>query len=130
MLMLALTVIVGSSEAQTKVKMKYLVIGEAVDAGPMLQPGQVTAMIEQAIIPSLDMLAKWEADKKIVGGLYVGDRKGVFILEAESNDEVDKMLESLPFWGLLKWNVSALQSFESRSTLEKTIVEKMKTMKK
>lgn len=128
MIMFALTVVVSTSEAQTKNKMKYLVIGEAVDALFVIQPMQ--EMLEHAVIPSLDMLAKWESDKKITGGIYVGDRKVVFVLDAESNEEVDKMLQSLPYWGLLKWNVSALHTFEGRSAQEKIAVEKMKTLAK
>ena len=121
---------VGSSEAQMKSKMKYLVIGEFIDPGPMMAPPQFAQMLEHSILPSLDMLAKWEADKKIMGGVYVGARKGVFVVEAESNEEVDKMIQSLPFWGLLKWNVSALNTFAARSAQEKTMVEKMKGITK
>ena len=129
-LMFGLTVMVGSSEAQMKAKMKYLVVGDFIDPGPMMAPPQVVQMFEKAILPSLDMLAKWEADKKITGGIYVGDRKGVFVVEAESNEEVDKMIQSLPFWGLLKWNVSALNTFAARSVQDKMGVEKMKSMMK
>ena len=130
MLMFALIVAVGSSEAQMKGKMKYLVIGEFIDPGPLIAPPQVVQMLEQAVLPSLDMLAKWESEKKITGGIYVGDRKGVFVVEAESNEEVDKMIQSLPFWGLLKWNVSALNTFAGRLGQEKVIVERMKSMTK
>lgn len=129
-LMFGLTVMVSSSEAQMKGKMKYLVIGDFIDPGPMMAPPQLVQMIEHAILPGLDMLAKWEADKKITGGIYVGDRKGVFVVEAESNEEVDKMIQSLPFWGLMKWTVSPLHTFVGRAAQTKMGLEKMKSMMK
>lgn len=128
MLILALTVGVSSTQGQMKSKMKYLVIGDFIDPGPMMAPPQVVQMMEHAILPSLDMLAKWEADKRITGGIYVGDRKGVFIVDAESNEEVDKLIQSLPFWGLLKWTVSPLQTFSGRAAQDKMGAEKMKSM--
>ena len=129
-LVFALTFVVSTSEAQTKAKMKYLVIGDFIDPGPMMAPPQVVQMMEHAVLPSLDMLVKWEADKRITGGVYVGDRKCVFIVDAESNEEVGNLVQSLPFWGLLKWSVSPLQSFSARAVQDKLGAEKMKSMTK
>ena len=120
----------GSAEAQSKAKMKYLVIGDYIDPGPLLPPAQAGQMLENVVLPSMDMLSKWEADHKILGGICVGERRGVFVVEAESNEEVDKMLESLPFWGLLKWNVTALNSFASRAAQDKMSMAAMKSMGK
>jgi len=130
-LVAALMFVVSSSPSQMKGKMgKYLVIGEFIDPGAMMSPSQGIPMMDNAVLPSLDMLAKWEADKKITGGIYVGERKGVFVVEAESNEEVDKMIQSLPFWGLLKWTVSPLHTFAGRAAQDKMNVEKMKSMMK
>ena len=120
----------SSSQAQMKGKMKYLVIGEFIDPGPMASPQQMVPMFENAILPSLDMLAKWEAEKKISGGIYVGARAGVFVVEAETNEEVDKLVQSLPFWGLLKWTVSPLNTFAGRAAQDRQGVEKMKASMK
>ena len=130
MLLLTLTFGVSSTQAQMKSKMKYLVIGDFIDPGPMMAPPQVVQMMEHAVLPSLDMLVKWEADKRITGGVYVGDRKCVFIVDAESNEEVGNLVQSLPFWGLLKWSVSPLQSFSARAVQDKLGAEKMKSMTK
>jgi hypothetical protein len=135
-LVAALTIIAGlfaaqnSAEAQANAKMKYLVIGELIDPGPMMTPQQVVQMGENLINPGLDVLTKWEADKRIMGGIYVGDRKAVFIMEAESNDDVDRMIQALPFWGINKWTVSPLQSFAARAEENKMRFEKMKSMMK
>ncbi|MGH8458854.1 MAG: hypothetical protein ACRESV_05850 [Nevskiales bacterium] len=74
-----------------------------------------------------DALMKLETDKKILaGGLPVGDRALVFIPEAASHEEVDQLLRDLPAWGVLKWVVTPLQSFDGRAKKERSIVEEIK----
>lgn len=106
-------------------KMKYLVKGEFVDPGPLMSQEQTIKLIKGVIIPSLDLLAKWQEEGKLTGGLAVGSRRGVFVMEARSHEEVDKMLQSLPFWGLLKWEVTALRSFKGRADQEREAVKAM-----
>ena len=130
LLIVGLFAVVSSSEAQMKSKMKYLVVGDFIDPGPMMPPPQVAQMLETAILPSLEILAKWEGDNRIHGGIFLGDRKGVFVIEAESNEEVDKMIMSLPMWGLLKWTVSPLHTFAGRAAQDKMNAEKIKSMTK
>jgi hypothetical protein len=105
--------------------MKYLVVGSE---GPgFTSPGEALEVLEKGILPTFDALLKLEADKKIVaGGLPVADRAFVFILEASSNDEVDQILRDIPAWGVLKWKVTPLQSFEGRADKERSIVEALK----
>ena len=117
----------NQSEAQSKVKMKYLVIGEFIDRGQMMSPKETQEMANQVIFPSLDRLAKWDAENKISGGVYLAERKGVFLVEASSNEEVDKMILSLPFWGLLKWEVYPLNSYADRLAYEKMMVKEMQS---
>jgi hypothetical protein len=77
--------------------------------------------------PLIDALMKLEADKKILaGGLPVGDRALVFILEAASHEEADQLLRDLPAWGVLQWAVTPLQSFEGRAKKERSVVEGFK----
>jgi hypothetical protein len=52
----------------------------------------------------------------------VGERSFVFIAEAASNDELDKMLRNIPAWGVFDWQVTPLQSFAGRATIEKAFV--------
>jgi hypothetical protein len=105
--------------------MKYLVIGSE---GPgFASPEETIEVLEKGVFPTFDALLKLEADKKILaGGLPVADRALVFILEASSNDEVDQILRDIPAWGVLKWKVTALQSFEARANKERSIVEALK----
>ena len=105
--------------------MKYLVSGTA---GPGFgSPEEALHVLESVILPSFETLMKLERQKKIVaGGLPVGDRAFVFIMEAKSNEEVDQTLREIPMWGALDWEVVALQSFKGRADQERQIVKKLK----
>ena len=107
--------------------MQYLVHGEFVDPGALLPPQQLGQIVENAVIPSLETLAK---DKRVLaGGILAGTRVGVAILEAASNKEVDEFLQGLPFWGLLKWTVTPLTSYADRAAGDRKMIERLKAMK-
>jgi hypothetical protein len=105
--------------------MKYLVVGAE---GPgFASPEEAVEVLEGGILPTFDALMQLEEDEKILaGGLPIGDRALVFIVEAASNEELDRMLRSIPAWGVLKWEVSALQTFAGRAEQEREIVEELK----
>jgi len=105
--------------------MKYLVTGSE---GPgFASPMETAEVLENIILPTFDTLVKLEGDKKILaGGLPVGDRAFVFIVEAASNEEVDRLLRTIPAWGVLKWQVTALQTFAGRAALEREVVKELK----
>lgn len=107
----------------------YLVIGEYVDPGPLVPPQQVAHMVEHVVLPSFEAMAKLQDEKKIVaGGVYAGSRKGCFILDAASNDELNRIVLALPFWGLLNWTVIPMQGFRERAADERKAAEAMKSM--
>ena len=61
---------------------------ESIEMG-LLPPQQQAPIIEQTIIPSIEACAKLEAEKKILaGGIFAGQRAGVAIVEAASNEEL------------------------------------------
>ena len=105
--------------------MKYLVTGSE---GPgFASPMEAAEVLENIILPTFDTLVKLEGDKKILaGGLPVGDRAFVFIVEAASNEEVDRLLRTIPAWGVLKWQVTALQTFAGRAAQEREVVKELK----
>jgi hypothetical protein len=105
--------------------LRYLVIGSE---GPGFgSPEEAIEVLEKGILPTFDSLMNLEREKKIVaGGLPVGDRSFVFIAEAASNEELDRLLRSIPAWGVLKWKVTPLQSFAGRATQERDEVKKLK----
>lgn len=105
--------------------MRYLVTGSE---GPgFASPEEALAVLEKGILPTFDALLKLEVEKKIVaGGLPVGDRAFVFIADAASNEELDGVLRSIPAWGVLKWQVTPLQSFAGRAAQERDVVKRLK----
>lgn len=105
--------------------MRYLVSGSE---GPgFASPEETLAVLEKGILPTFDALLKLETEKRIVaGGLPVGDRAFVFIAEAASNEELDGLLRSIPAWGVLKWQVTPLQSFAGRAAQERDVVKRLK----
>ena len=105
--------------------MRYLVSGSE---GPgFASPEEAVEILEEVVLPTFDVLMKLEAQKKIVaGGLPVGDRAFVFIVEAASNEELDRLLRSIPAWGVLEWQVTPLQSFAGRAAQERDLVKQFK----
>jgi muconolactone delta-isomerase len=107
--------------------MLYLVRGEMIEGS--VTPEAFPQVWESVIRPSLESIAKMVDEKKL-GGTLVGQRAGVWIMDARSNEEVDQMLGSLPFWGLLRWNVTPLQSFRSAIERDRKTVEAMKASRR
>ena len=105
--------------------MKYLVTGTG---GPgFASPDESLNVLENIVLPSFDMLIKLEKDKNIqAGGLPVGDRAFVFIMDASSNEEVDRLLRGIPMWGALEWEVTPLQTFEGRAAQEREEIKRLK----
>lgn len=109
--------------------MKYLVSG--FDGPGFATPEDALRILEGTVLPSLDALTRLESEKKILaGGLKVGARAFVFIAEAESNEKLDRMLREIPFWGMLKWEVTPLESFDTRAAEERRMTARLKGAKK
>ncbi len=85
--------------------MLFSVRGEYIDPGALLPPQQAIDVVEQAVVPSFQMLAQQNG---VTGGLYAGERAGAFLIEADSPEALDSMMNHLPFFGLVKWEVKAL----------------------
>ncbi len=93
--------------------MLFLVRGENIDAGYLLPPEQTMQAIEQAVVPSFQALASLEQEGKVKGGTFPGERAGAFVVEADSYEELDGLMNRLPFFGLVKWEVKPLMPFRS-----------------
>ncbi len=124
---IALFLSVNVPQGQEKGKMIYLVTMESVETGEMHPPQQAIQFVEQMVIPSLEALAKMEAEKKILaGGIVAGARAAVFIVQASSNEELSRLLQSLPIWGIVKVDVTPLQSFKDRTNQDRELIEHLK----
>ncbi|MGD9488437.1 MAG: hypothetical protein AB7W47_10475 [Calditrichaceae bacterium] len=103
----------------------YLVVGS--DGPGYTSPEEGIQVLEKGILPTFNALMTLEAEKKIIaGGLAVGDRALIFIVEASSNSEVDKIIRGIPAWGVLKWKVTALESFAGRAARERENLSALK----
>lgn len=107
--------------------MLFLVSGEWVEVGALLPPEQVVQVLDQIVLPSLELLAEWEQQGRIHGGILVGERAGTFTLEAASHEEAGQLLSSLPFWGYVKWQVRPLQSVRSAAERERQVSVQIKS---
>lgn len=104
--------------------MKYLVMGTE---GPgFYSPEEAADMLEHVVLPTFDELKELEDEGTIVGGIPVGDRSFVFIADADSNDDLDRVLRSLPSWGVMEWEVTPLQDVEARGEMEREVLQKLK----
>ena len=98
--------------------MQYLVTAEWID--PMgnipSAPKDFAQVIDQAVVPSMEALAKLAAEKKILaGGVLSGSRAISFVVEASSNDEATELVQGVPFWIFMQWKVTPLESFQHHS---------------
>jgi hypothetical protein len=76
---------------------QYMVSMNLLKADPLLDIGQLSDIVTQKILPSLDALKNLQSQGKVIaGGHPVGQRYVVLFMEAESEDEVREVLGELP----------------------------------
>jgi muconolactone delta-isomerase len=109
--------------------MQYLVTMNFVEPGPLLPPEQMVGMMRSAILPTLETLERLDSEGIILGGGHpVGERAVKFVVEAESNGELDELLHELPAWGVLKTRVTPLRRFEDRVETERRFTEQFEAI--
>ena len=106
--------------------MRYFVKAEFVELGASLPPEEFVPMVENLVIPSFEAMDRLEKEKILVSGIVSGGRAGMFIIDVESNNELTRLLQSFPFWGILKWDVIPLDSPKDRIEIEKQFLENIK----
>ena len=105
--------------------MQYLV--EAARGPLPASPEQAITLLEGTIIPHFEYMVELKSQGKLLaGGLPVGDRAFVCIIEAASNDEADRIVRDMPAWGVLEWKVTPLQSVEARAEMERKVLQTLK----
>ncbi len=90
--------------------MRFLVTIDGSEIGVGMPPERLAQVVEQMVTPGLEKLVQWEQEGRVYGGGYTAARGGVFIMEADSSEEVDQLVTSLPHWGLVKVDVKPLIS--------------------
>jgi len=90
-------------------------------------PQEGIVFIEQSILPTLELCKKLEAEKKIVaGGPVSGAIALALMVSAESTQEVDDLLTSLPAWPRMETTVTPLTTFGGRIPTVRTRLEQLK----
>jgi len=109
-------------------KMQYLVDMKLATYGrPTGGPQDGIYFIEQFILSSLELCQKLEDEKKILaGGPASGAIRLVMIVSAESAQELDELIESLPIWPQMETTVTPLTSFNGRTIALRPRLERLK----
>src|SRR5215813_10705210 len=103
------------SHASREETMQYLVQMKLADSVRPRSPEEAIGFIEQYVFPTLDVSDKLLEEKKIAAGGPVGGAIALaLVVRAESIQELDDVLESLPIWPLMQTTVIPLTSFEGR----------------
>src|SRR5271167_1122084 len=109
--------------------MRYLVRGEFMEESfAARRPEEAVLYFQQVIKPSIEALWELSDERKIVRGVNAGERETVFVIEAESDAEVGKLLRSLPFREAITWTVSPVQSLQSALEKHREAKRAMRTM--
>ena len=106
--------------------MQYLVTMDFVDPGPLLPIQQYAGMMRQAVLPGHEALKTLKSQGEILaGGFPVGERAIALIVESDSPNELDALLEFIPFWGIVKTKVTPLQDFEDRHEQDRQFAKQL-----
>jgi muconolactone delta-isomerase len=91
-------------------------------------PQEGIAFIEQLILPTLELCKRFEAEKKIVaGGPLSGAVALSVIVSAESVQELDDLITSLPVWPRMETAVTPLTTFDFRIQAVRARLERLKS---
>lgn len=91
--------------------MLFLVQGENIDSGYLVPPEQIWPILEHAVAPSFQILGGMAEQGRLMGGVHPGERAGAFVVDVGSFEELDDVMNHLPFFGLVKWTVKPLVPF-------------------
>ena len=92
---------------------QYQVTMTLEKADPLLNIGQLTQIVAEAILPSLEALQDLQSKGKVLaGGHPVGQQYILMYMEAESEDEVHELLKDLPLSELGSTVITEVKSFE------------------
>ena len=95
--------------------MQYLVQLKLGSSARPMTPEDGIAFIEQFIFPMLEMCKKLQEEKKIAaGGPVSGSVALALIVNAESVQELDDLITSLPVWPRMETEVTPLTTFDAR----------------
>jgi muconolactone delta-isomerase len=78
-------------------------------------PGEAAAFGERFLLPGLETAARLVQEGSFVaGGMHAGGHDLAAIIEAPSNEELSRIIQSMAWWRLANIKVAPLESFENR----------------
>lgn len=90
--------------------MKFLALMKINNDGVGNSDEENRKILIEKIIPGLKILKSWEAEGKLDGGFFHGQRSAVLIVEAESLEKLDSMMDTLHLNGAFDADIIELQS--------------------
>ncbi len=107
--------------------MHYLVQMKLADSGRSTSPQEGLSFIEQYVLPTLELCKKLQEEKKILaGGPLSGAIALALVVRAESIQELDELIQSLPIWPRMETTVTPLSSFEGRMAALRPRLERLR----
>ena len=107
--------------------MRYLVQMKLANTGRPTRAQEGISFIEQLVLPSLAACKTLEDQKKILaGGPVSGTIALAMVLQAETIQELDELLEGLPLWPQMETTVIPLTSFDGRMAAVRSKLERLK----
>ena len=109
--------------------MRYLIEMKLSGSARPKVPQDGVFLIERYILPSLEICRKWQVERKLLaGGPVSGSIQLAVVLEVESAQELDELIESLPLWPLMETTVIPLTTFEGRIQAVQSKLKQLKSM--
>jgi muconolactone delta-isomerase len=109
--------------------MRYLIEMKLSGSARPKDPQDGIFLIERYILPSLEICRKWQAEGKLLaGGPVSASIQLAFVLEVESVQELDELIESLPLWPLMETSVIPLTTFEGRIQAVQSKLKQLKSL--
>jgi muconolactone delta-isomerase len=110
-------------------KMRYLIDMKLSSSVRPRVPQDGLFLIERFILPSLEICRKWQTEQKLLaGGPVSGSIQLAIVLEVESVQELDELIESLPLWPLMETTVIPLTTFEGRIQAVQSKLKQLKSL--
>lgn len=107
--------------------MLFLVELDHVKSGSLATPEAGRAFIEQVIFPTLARADQLVAEKKLIaGGPVIGRVALRLMIDADSPEQVDRIVSSLPIWTQAETRITPMITFAERRDHVRALLEGLK----
>jgi muconolactone delta-isomerase len=110
--------------------MLFLVELDHVEAATVASPEAGRAFIEQIILPTLARLDQLVTDHSLVSGGPVAGRVALrLMIEADSSEQLDRLVTSLPLWAVADTRITPLITVGERREHVKQLLARLATLR-